>query len=276
MLKSRRNILILAGAILAIAVVAWWLFLRAPSTPPVYAVRVVKQLPHDPQAFTEGLFFQDGIFYESTGEVGASGVRKTKLETGEVLLDSALQPPYFGEGIVPWKDRLIQVTWKDKTGFVYNLKDFALRDSFSYQGEGWGMTQDGKRLILSDGTPTLRFLDPETLKQTGTLSVTAGGCPVKYLNELEWVNGEIYANIWQTSLIAQIDPATGQVKSFLDVSALGPKDADPDAVANGIAWDAAGKRLFVTGKYWPQLYQVDQGAKVDNSEAAAKIVGCGK
>jgi glutaminyl-peptide cyclotransferase len=274
MTKARRNILIAIGAA-ALVLLAWFLLLRGPSAPPVYAVTVVKTLPHDARAFTQGLFFQNGRLYESTGEVGASGIRKVKPETGEVEVEQSLGPPYFGEGVVGWKDKIVQVTWQDKMGFVYGIDDLALRDSFSYEGEGWGLTHDGTRLILSDGTPTLRFLDPETLRQTGTLAVTAGGCPLAKLNELEWIDGEIYANIWQTGLIARIDPATGKVKSFLDVSALGPHSDDPDAVPNGIAWDGAGKRMFVTGKLWPQLYEVKQGAAQRESEAAARLVQCG-
>lgn len=269
-----KRILIIAAALVVVAAAAWFLFLRGPSIPPVYTVTVVRTLPHDRQAFTQGLFFQNGMFYEGTGEVGASGIRTVKPDTGEVVLEQPLGPPYFGEGIVGWKDRLIQVTWQDKTGFVYNLADLSLKDSFSYTGEGWGLTHDGKRLILSDGTPTLRFLDPDSFKETGKITVAAAGCPVEKLNELEWVEGEIYANIWQTNLIARIDPASGKVKSFLDVGALGPKSPDPDVVPNGIAYDAAGKKLFVTGKLWPQLYEVKQGAVQPDSEAAARLTGC--
>ena len=280
MTKNPRKILVLVGAAVAIGVAVWLLLLRAPATPKVYAVTVVKTLPHDSGAFTEGLFLQDGKLYESTGpneSAGetASSIRRTNLATGEVELQQDLQSPYFGEGIIAWKDRLVQLTWQHHIGFVYNLADFTPRDQFSYTGEGWGMTHDGKRLIMSDGTPTLRFLDPETLKQTGTLNVTAGGCPVAKLNELEWVDGEIYANIWQTNLIARIDPATGEVKSFLDVSALGPHSSDEDAVPNGIAYDAAAKRLFVTGKLWPQLYEVKQGEATKSDQADA-LLKCAK
>jgi glutaminyl-peptide cyclotransferase len=275
MTKTRRNILItIAVAILVAA--AWFLFLRGSSVPPVYSVSVVKALPHDPRAFTQGLFFHNGIFYEGTGEVGASGIRSVKPDTGEVLLEQPLDAPYFGEGVVGWKDRLIQVTWQDQTGFVYNLADLSLKDSFSYTGEGWGLTHNGKQLILSDGTATLRFLDPDSFKQVSTLTVTAGGCPVEKLNELEWVEGEIYANIWQTDLIARIDPANGKVTSFLDVAALGPQSSDPDVVPNGIAYDAASRRIFVTGKLWPQLYEVKQGAAQPDSAAAAKLTACNK
>jgi glutamine cyclotransferase len=272
----RRNILIAIGVLVVVAAAAIYFLTRPPGMPQVYAVTVVKTMPHDAEAFTEGLFFQDGALYESTGEVGTSGIRKVDPATGTVGQKQDLPFPYFGEGIVAWKDRLYQVTWKDQSGFIYNLKDFSKRGTFSYEGEGWGMTHDGKSIILSDGTPELRFLDPETLKLVSKLKVTANGCPVRDLNELEWVDGEIYANIWQTNLIARIDPKTGAVKSFLDVSTLGPHSSDADAVPNGIAYDASAKRLFVTGKLWPELYEVKQGETVASSEAASKLMACSK
>jgi glutaminyl-peptide cyclotransferase len=266
--------ILLAIVALAIVAVGAWFFLLRTTGIPVYAVAVTATHPHDPQAFTEGLFFQDGVLYEGTGEVGTSAVRKVKPETGEVLQQVELPAPYFGEGIVAFKDKLYQVTWQDKTGFTYNLKDFALGDTFSYTGEGWGMTHDGKNIILSDGTPVLRFLDPKTMQPVSTLKVTANNCPVDELNELEWVDGEIWANIWKTNLIARIDPATGKVKSFLDVSALGPRNRDIDDVPNGIAYDAQSKRTFVVGKRWPQLYEVKQGAAVNDNAEAVKLTSC--
>lgn len=265
-------------AVLALAVLAagvWFFFLRSSGIP-VYAVNVAAAHPHDPAAFTEGLFFQDGALYEGTGEVGSSFVRKVDPASGRVLQQVELPAPYFGEGIIAFGDKLYQVTWQDKTGFTYNLKDLALGDTFSYTGEGWGMTQNGKNIILSDGTPVLRFLDPKTMQVASTLQVTANGCPVEKLNELEWIDGEIWANIWQTNLIARIDPASGKVKSFLDVSALGPKNRDVDDVPNGIAYDAAGKRVFVAGKRWPQLYEVKQGAPVNDNAEAVKLSVCAK
>ena len=265
-------------AVLALAVLAagvWFFFLRSSGIP-VYVVNVAATHPHDPAAFTEGLFFHDGALYEGTGEVGSSFVRKVDPATGKVLQQVELPAPYFGEGIIAFGDKLYQVTWQDKTGFTYNLKDLALGDTFSYTGEGWGMTQNGKNIILSDGTPVLRFLDPKTMQVVSTLRVTANGCPVEKLNELEWIDGEIWANIWQTNLIARIDPASGKVKSFLDVSALGPKNRDVDDVPNGIAYDAAGKRVFVAGKRWPQLYEVRQGAAVNDNAEAAKLSVCEK
>jgi glutaminyl-peptide cyclotransferase len=271
-----KRILTGVAALVLLAALGAWLLIGRASAIPVYPVAVVATLPHDPAAFTEGLFYQDGALYEGTGEVGTSAIRKVKPETGEVLQETPLAPPYFGEGIVAWRDRLYQLTWQDKTGFTYGLKDFTLRDTFAFEGEGWGLTQNGKQLIMSDGTATLRLLDPETLKPVSTLKVTANGCPVEKLNELEWVEGEIYANIWQTNLIARIDPTTGKVRSFLDVSALGPKQRDVDDVPNGIAYDAAGKRLFVGGKRWPQLYQVRAGNKAIASDAAKALESCAK
>jgi len=273
----RNRLLWIVPLLIGLAAAAWYLL--APSSdprPPVYAVEVVAATPHDEQAFTEGLFYQEGALYESTGEEGSSGIRKVKPETGEILASDDLPAPYFGEGVVAWKDRLYEVTWKDQKGFIYGLDDFSPRGTFDYTGEGWGLTQDGSSIIMSDGTPTLRFLDPETLAVKSTLAVTANGCPVANLNELEWIDGQIYANIWQTDLIARIDPKTGNVTSFLDVTALGPEHAGRDDVANGIAYDSGRKRLFVTGKRWPKLYEVRQGSKLPPSEAATALFACTK
>jgi glutaminyl-peptide cyclotransferase len=269
----------LIGAVVVIALIAaaawWWWKPSNDGRIPVYGVAIAATYPHDQTAFTEGLFFQDGSLYESTGEIGESGFRQSDVATGRVIKSYALPAPYFGEGIVPWKDRLYQLTWKDQKGFIYGLKDFAPVGDFSYTGEGWGATHNDRAIIMSDGTSTLRFLDPETLQTLSALKVTAGGCPVAKLNELEWVDGQIYANIWQTSLIARIDPKTGAVTSFLDISALGPKDRGPDDVANGIAYDAGRKRLFVTGKRWPQLYQVRANETRTTSDAANALSACG-
>ncbi len=267
-------VLIVAGA--------WWLWQpvgdgRVPvGGVPAYGVVISTSYPHDPGAFTEGLFFQNGSLYESTGEVGESGVRQTDLASGRVVRSVDVPAPYFGEGVVAWKDQIYQLTWKDQKGFIYKLGDFSPVGEFTYQGEGWGATHNDRAIIMSDGTAVLRFLDPETLQPVSTLTVTANGCPVKNLNELEWVDGQIYANIWQTSLIARIDPATGAVKSFLDIGTLGPKDGGRDDVANGIAWDAAQKRLFVTGKRWPKLYQVKVNDAPMASEAANALTECAK
>jgi glutaminyl-peptide cyclotransferase len=270
-----KRIILVVLALVVVGVGSYFLYRSLqPGGIPVYRASVVATLPHDGAAFTEGLFFQDGMLYEGTGEVGTSGIRKVQPETGKVVQEEQLPAPYFGEGIVAWKDKLYEVTWQDRTGFIYGLNDFAPRGTFSYSGEGWGLTHNGKAIIMSDGTPVLRFLDPETLAPISTLKVTANGCPVEKLNELEWVDGEIYANIWETNLIARIDPSTGAVRGFLDVSALGPKARGVDDVPNGIAYDAAGKRLFVTGKRWPQLYQVKPGEHVATSEEADRITTC--
>ncbi|HEY1752048.1 MAG TPA: glutaminyl-peptide cyclotransferase [Caulobacteraceae bacterium] len=241
----------------AVALLAWVLGPAAAAAIPVDHVEVVRAYPHDPDAFTEGLFWQGGALYESSGRYQRSNIRKVDLATGKVLQRRDLDPAYFGEGFVAWKGRLIQLTWKVGTGFIYDLASFKPLGEFHYAGDGWALTEDGHQLIMSDGTPVLRFLDPGTLKPVRTLKVTADGQPVDNINELEWVKGEILANIWMTSRIARIDPASGHVVGWIDLGALGPAGGDdPDAVANGIAYDAATDRLFVTGKLWPKLYEV--------------------
>jgi glutaminyl-peptide cyclotransferase len=225
---------------------------------PEYGYRVVHAYPHDPEAFTQGLFYLNGFLYEGTGLNDHSSIRKVRLETGEVLQEREVPGQYFGEGIVNWKNRLLELTWKAQTGFIYDLATFQPKGQFEYPGEGWGLTQDGKRIIMSDGSAELRFWDPETLKETGRITVTAGGQPVTDLNELEFVNGEIYANIWQTNRIARIDPASGKVVGWIDLTGLlNPSEETPDTdVLNGIAYDARGGRLFVTGKKWPKLFEI--------------------
>jgi glutamine cyclotransferase len=226
---------------------------------PVWGVSVVHVYPHDRAAFTEGLFYLDGYLYESTGLNGQSSVRKVDLASGRVLQSRALGRQYFGEGIVAWQGRLIQLTWQNHVGFVDDLTTFAELRRFAYPGEGWALTTDGRQLIMSDGTPRLRFLDPETLRETRRLTVTADGAPVKDINELEWVRGEILANIWLTNYIARIDPLTGKVLGWIDLTGLmNPAElgGDPDAIPNGIAYDAAHDRLFVTGKRWPKLFEI--------------------
>lgn len=226
---------------------------------PIYTYKIVHVYPHDPNAFTEGLFYQDGFLYESTGLLGRSSIRKVRLETGEVLQEKDLPPQYFGEGIVAWGRRLIQLTWKNQVGFVYNLKTFALEKRFEYSGEGWALTRNDRALIMSDGTPELRWLDPRTLRELRRTRVTAQGKPVERLNELEWVKGQILANIWQTDLIARIDPRTGDVVGWIDLSGLLSEreraESHPD-VLNGIAYDRGSDRLFVTGKLWPKLFEI--------------------
>ena len=231
---------------------------QAAAIVPTWGVHVVTSYPHDTAAFTEGLFYRNGYLYESTGLEGHSSIRKVELKTGRVVREYELPSVYFGEGIVPWKDRLIQVTWRTGIGFVYDLSTFRLLSSFHYPGEGWALTSDGGRLIMSDGTSNIRFLDPDTLKQTGRITVTADGRPVLNINELEWVKGRLYANIWLTNTIAVIDPKSGHVLAWVDVSPLAAMvgERGADAVPNGIAYDPAGDRLFVTGKLWPKLFEV--------------------
>lgn len=225
---------------------------------PVTKARVIARLPHDPAAFTEGLFWRDGAFYESTGEVGASSIRKVDPRTGRVLHSVAVPPPYFGEGIVASGKQIISLTWKGGIGFRWSLEGFKRVGSFRYRGEGWALTNDGASIIMSDGTAQLRFLDPNTLAERRTLDVTIRGKPLPRLNEIEYVEGEILANVWHTNAIVRIDPATGIVKGVIDLSALTAevKPTDPEAVPNGIAWDAKHRRLYVTGKRWPVLFEI--------------------
>jgi glutaminyl-peptide cyclotransferase len=226
---------------------------------PVYGYTVVHDYPHDPAAFTEGLFYLNGFLYESTGLEGKSDIRKVQLATGKVLERRPLAPQYFGEGIVAWKGRLAQLTWQSQIGFTYDLATFKPRSSFHYPGEGWAMTHDGKRVIMSDGTAQLRFLDPVTLAETGRLNVTLNGRPLAMLNELEWVKGEILANVWQTNYIVRIDPKTGVVTGVIDLSSLVAQETAkgrPIDVLNGIAYDPEHDRLFVSGKLWPDLYEI--------------------
>ena len=226
---------------------------------PVEAAQVVRTYPHSTDAFTEGLLFRDGFLYESTGREGRSFIRKASLATGRTVKSVALPPGVFGEGIVDWKDQLFSVVWHGGVGTRWSLKSFRKLGTFRYSGEGWSMTSDGRNIILSDGTPALRFLDPATLKVVRTLNVTAEGRPLRQINELEYVRGEILANIWLTNFIARIDPATGRVKGLIDLGALSARigATDPDAVPNGIAFDKATGRLFVTGKNWPMLFQIN-------------------
>lgn len=228
------------------------------SSPARYRYSVANTYPHDPRAFTQGLVFRDGVLFESTGLHGESSLRKVRLETGEVLQRIDVDKQYFAEGLVDWNNSLIQLTWQSNVGFVYDLETFQSRRNFRYTGEGWGLTRDATRLIMSDGSSTLRFLDPESLAEVGRLAVTGRGFAVSRLNELEMVRGEIYANVWQTDEVVVISPQTGHVTARIDFSGLrarlGPsREID---VLNGLAYDGAGDRLFVTGKLWPQLFEV--------------------
>jgi len=223
----------------------------------IYGYEVVRSYPHDRDAFTQGLIFRDGVFYEGTGLNGRSGIRKVKLETGEVLQARPLAAEYFGEGITDWKGQIIQLTWQTEVGFVYDMKTFEQTKRWTYAGEGWGLTHDDTRLIMSDGSSQIRFLDPAALKETGRITVRDAAGPVNRLNELEYVKGEILANVWTTDRIARISPQDGRVTGWIDLSGLlPPAERHADAVLNGIAYDAAGDRLFVTGKLWPRVFEI--------------------
>jgi glutamine cyclotransferase len=231
----------------------------APPSVPVEGYRVVHSYPHDSKAFTQGLIFMDGHLYESTGLQERSSVRMVDLATGQILKNYDVPAEYFAEGLTDWGSTLVQLTWQSHKGFVYDRDKFALLKTFSYDGEGWGLTHDAKRLIMSDGTAYLRFLDPKTFRETGRVRVTdEAGHAVEKLNELEYVHGEIYANIWQTDKIARISPQTGKVLAWIDLNGIIDKSqlSGSDAVLNGIAYDAAGDRLFVTGKLWPKLFEI--------------------
>jgi glutaminyl-peptide cyclotransferase len=230
----------------------------AAAAVPVDGFKIVHVYPHDVGAFTEGLFYLRGELFESTGIPGQSTLRRVRLSDGQVLQSQTIPPSMFGEGIVNWGSEIVSLTWQDQTGFRWDLKTFARKSAFHYRGEGWALTQDGVHLIMSDGTPDLRVLDPLTFKELRRAPVTADGRPVANLNELEWVNGEVLANIWQTNRIARIDLTSGKVKAWIDLTGL-PEAAgagNPDAVLNGIAYDREHDRLFVTGKYWPHLYEI--------------------
>ena len=225
---------------------------------PVGGFKVQRVYPHDPKAFTEGLLYLDGDLIESTGLAGASDIRRVRLVDGVVLQLARPPAEVFGEGVVNWGDCLYSLTWQDEIGFIWDRNSVRRLSSFKYSGEGWALTQNGKQLIMSDGSATLKFLDPKSLKILRRLHVTADGRPVLRLNEIEWVKGEIFANVWMTNRIARIDPSTGRVRAWLDLSGLpeAQQHGDPDAVLNGIAYDSAHDRLFVTGKMWPHLYQI--------------------
>ncbi|MGD0978077.1 MAG: glutaminyl-peptide cyclotransferase [Candidatus Bathyarchaeia archaeon] len=228
----------------------------ANSTAVRYTFSVVNVYPHDTNAFTEGLVFENGFLYESTGLYGNSSLRRVDLETGKVLQVHTLQAQYFGEGIAIVGDEIVQLTWQSHVSFVYDKATFSLLQEFEYPTEGWGLTYDGKRLIMSDGTSNLYFLDPVTFKRIGQVAVHDTG-PVTELNELEYIKGEVYANIWEQSKIAVINPQTGQVTAWIDLTGIqDSKNQYPNNVLNGIAYDTNGDRLFVTGKMWPHIFEI--------------------
>lgn len=228
----------------------------------MYTYRIVNVYPHAPEAFTQGLIYHNGELYEGTGIYGKSSLRRVKLETGKVLQHLKLDQSYFGEGITLWQDRLVQLTWQEKVGFVYNRKTFKKLRDFNYNTEGWGITHDGQRLIMSDGSETLHFLDPDTFNEIGCVKVRDQKEPIVKLNELEYVNGEIFANVLPTDYIARISPTTGLILGWIDLSGLLEQgsqlgEGNYAGELNGIAYDEQGSRLFVTGKLWPKLFEIE-------------------
>lgn len=228
---------------------------------PVYGYVVKNTYPHDPAAFTQGLFFRDGQLYESTGQKGQSTLRRVDLKTGKVQQKKALADEYFGEGSTAVGDSIVTLTWQSNVGFVYDARTFALKSRFNYKGEGWGLASDAKHVYMSDGSNEIRVLDPKTLEEQRRIPVTAEGKPVGQLNELEVVDGELYANVWGYDVIARIDPASGNVVGWINLAGLLPPEqrgtSSVDAVLNGIAWDGRQKKLYVTGKLWPKLFEIE-------------------
>jgi len=220
--------------------------------------RIVHTYPHDPRAYTQGLVYVDGHLYESTGLNGRSTLRMDDLTTGRVLQSAAVPSQYFAEGLTNWGSTLVQLTWQSHVAFVYDRFSFRLLKTFHYNCEGWGLTQDGRDLIESDGTAEIRFFDPQTFREVRHIDVKEHGQPVTQLNELEYIHGQIYANVWHTDRIVRISPMTGQVLGWINLAGLLPDNerTDPEAVLNGIAYDAAHDRLFVTGKLWPKLFEI--------------------
>lgn len=233
---------------------------KAPETAsvPTYSYQILNVWPHDPDAFTQGLEFHDGKLFESTGQEGKSSLRSVELETGRVVKRVDVPPPFFAEGITLLNGKIYQLTWQHQLGFIYDSETFQKTGQFAYEGEGWGLTNDGHSLILSNGTNRLRFLDPDSFKVTKTIAVADGKTPINEINELEYVRGEIYANIWHSDKIVIISPQTGRVAGWIDLTGLLPPNDvhDEEAVLNGIAYDEKTDRLFVTGKLWPKLFEI--------------------
>src|SRR5262245_27633861 len=266
-LKSRTTIGLVAAVLVLAVLGGFWIRSRegaeqaVASDTPVIAqeagYEVVNKFPHDPGAFLQGLVWHNG-FFESTGQFGRSSLRRVEYPTGKVLQRVNLDSQYFGEGLAMVDNRLIQLTWQSHRGFVYDRDSFKLLREFEYDTEGWGLAYDGKSLILSDGSDTLTFIDPNSFKPTRKLPVKFNGRGLRELNELEYIDGEIWANVWHKDLIVRIDPASGQVKSYLDLTGILPEDqrSDPEAVLNGIAYDAQGKHIYVSGKLWPRIFEI--------------------
>jgi glutaminyl-peptide cyclotransferase len=246
---------VLVASVASFVWVNTWQAPGSANSPTLYTYNIIKTFPHDGSAFTEGLVFSNGFLYESTGRLGDSSVRRVDLESGGVLQEYLLPGQYFGEGLTVENDSLIQLTWLNKVGFVYDKGTFGLLGNFSYSTEGWGLTNNGSALIMSDGTSTLTFLDPSTFQKIDEVSVHDGNTSVSNINELEYIKGDIYANIWMTQKIAIINPLTGAVKGWINLAGIYQTNVTDD-VLNGIAYDSDNGRLFVTGKDWPSLYQI--------------------
>ena len=248
------------SVLIILPVLAGGAVLPSTGSLPVCSYKVINTYPHDRTAFTQGLIFKNGVLYESTGQRGRSSIRKVRLEEGKILQKVDLPDSVFGEGLTEWQDSLISVTWTSGVGFVFNTADLEVQRTFRYSGEGWGLTRSDQAILMSDGTSQIRVLDPVSLRELRRINVTAESAPVFQLNELEWVKGEIYANIWQSDLIARIDARSGHVKSWIDLSGLLEgfgASAGNEAVLNGIAYDDQHERLFVTGKLWPKLFEIE-------------------
>ncbi len=255
-MKSRSLIVVLLLAAFGVVIAA---AANRDRGVPVSKFRVVAEFPHDARAFTQGLVVHNGTMYEGTGLEGQSTLRRVDLETGDVLTRRDLIKPYFGEGVAILDGTIYQLTWQNRLAILYDLESMDYQKSIRYSGEGWGLTTDGKQLILSDGSSTLKFLDPATFEVTRRVVVKAAKKPINNLNELEYINGEIWANIWRSDRIARISPDTGEVLAWIDLASLWPARQRPDNehVLNGIAYDAQQKRIFVTGKNWPKLYEIE-------------------
>jgi len=230
-----------------------------PDTIPTYSYKIKNSWPHDKRAYTQGLIFLDGILWESTGQYGSSSLRKVELKTGKVLKQISVPQQYFAEGMTVFHNKVFQLTWQEQKGFIYDPVTFQKQGEFTYTGEGWGLTHDGESLIMSDGTNGIRFLDPATLQTKRTISVFDAGEPIEQLNELEYIDGEIYANIYQTERIVRVDPKSGKILGWIDLTGLlkTKERTGAEDVLNGIAYDEVGKRLFVTGKMWPKLFEIE-------------------
>lgn len=266
--KKRNQLYTRTGLIVCISITSFWLtscdrsvksplLAEIPKTP-TYGYQIVNEFPHSQDAFTQGLVYLDGFLYESTGLYGQSSLRKVNLSNGQILQSISLDNQYFAEGITIFQNKIFQLTWQSNTGFVYDKETFELLEQFSYSGEGWGITHDGSNLIMSDGTAFLRYLDPTALNEIKRIEVSDSGTTVRRLNELEFVEGEIYANVWLTNMIARISPSTGKVVGWIDLTGLLDSGdcSQPIDVLNGIAYDPAEKRLFVTGKFWCKLFEI--------------------